>query len=77
MTLEYFCNLTNIFLLFSEIKDAILYVILELGDTDFSQVLKSMNPKKQIPYPMILYYWTEMLSAVKHIHENSEFYFAH
>ena len=44
---------------------------MEVGDTDLSRLLKSMlQEKKKIPLTMILYYWTEMLTAVKHIHEN-------
>lgn len=41
-----------------------------MGDTDLSRLLKSMSQEKQISLTMILYYWTEMLTAVKHIHDN-------
>lgn len=48
-----------------------LYVVMEMGDTDLSRLLKSIcQEKQQISLTMILYYWTEMLTAVKHIHDN-------
>lgn len=47
-----------------------VYVVMEMGDTDLSKLLKSMYQEKQISLTMILYYWTEMLTAVKHIHDN-------
>lgn len=57
---------------FSEIKSHLLYVVMEMGDTDLSKLLKSMSREKQLPLTMILYYWTEMLTAVKHIHDNGK-----
>lgn len=46
---------------------------MEVGETDFSRLLKSMlNEKKKLPLIMILYYWLEMLTAVKHIHDNGK-----
>lgn len=46
---------------------------MEIGDTDLSRLLKTLvQEKKQLPLAMILYYWTEMLTAVKHIHENGK-----
>ncbi|CAL7947855.1 unnamed protein product [Xylocopa violacea] len=53
-----------------EIKYPMVYVVMEMGDTDLSRLLKTMSQEKQISLTMILYYWTEMLTAVKHIHEN-------
>ncbi|XP_058801559.1 probable serine/threonine-protein kinase mps1 [Phymastichus coffea] len=54
-----------------EINGPSLHVVMEIGDTDLSRLLKSMlQEKKQLPLTMILYYWTEMLTAVKHIHDN-------
>ncbi|XP_034194254.2 dual specificity protein kinase monopolar spindle 1 [Osmia lignaria lignaria] len=53
-----------------EIKYPMVYVVMEMGDTDLSRLIKSMLQEKQIPLTMILYYWTEMLTAVKHIHDN-------
>ncbi|XP_028050394.1 probable serine/threonine-protein kinase mps1 isoform X2 [Monomorium pharaonis] len=53
-----------------QIKDSMVYVVMEMGDTDLSRLLKSMSQEKQISITMILYYWTEMLTAVKHIHDN-------
>ncbi|EZA53149.1 Dual specificity protein kinase Ttk [Ooceraea biroi] len=52
------------------IRESMVYVIMEMGDTDLSRLLRSMSQEKQIPFTMILYYWTEMLTAVKHIHDN-------
>ncbi|CAK9812746.1 Dual specificity protein kinase TTK [Anthophora quadrimaculata] len=53
-----------------EIKYPMVYVVMEMGDTDLSRLLKTMSQEKQISLTMILYYWTEMLTAVKHIHDN-------
>ncbi|XP_011708168.1 PREDICTED: serine/threonine-protein kinase MPS1 [Wasmannia auropunctata] len=53
-----------------QIKDFMVYVVMEMGDTDLSRLLRSMSQEKQISLTMILYYWTEMLTAVKHIHDN-------
>ncbi|XP_072765067.1 uncharacterized protein Mps1 isoform X2 [Anoplolepis gracilipes] len=53
-----------------EIRESMVYVVMEMGDTDLSRLLKSMSQEKQISIMMILYYWTEMLTAVKHIHDN-------
>ncbi|XP_020282501.1 probable myosin light chain kinase DDB_G0279831 isoform X2 [Pseudomyrmex gracilis] len=53
-----------------EIKGCMVYVVMEMGDTDLSRFLKSMSDEKQLSLTMILYYWTEMLTAVKYIHEN-------
>ncbi|XP_076626372.1 dual specificity protein kinase monopolar spindle 1 isoform X2 [Colletes latitarsis] len=53
-----------------EIKYPMVFVVMEVGDTDLSRLLKSMTQEKQISFAMILYYWTEMLTAVKHIHDN-------
>lgn len=53
-----------------EIKYPLVYVVMEMGDTDLSRLLKQISQEKQLPLTMILYYWTEMLTAVKHIHDN-------
>ncbi|EFN86837.1 Dual specificity protein kinase TTK [Harpegnathos saltator] len=53
-----------------QIRESMVHVVMEMGDTDLSRLLKSMSQEKQIPLTMILYYWTEMLTAVKHIHNN-------
>lgn len=45
---------------------------MEMGDTDLSRFLKLMSNEKQLSLTMILYYWTEMLTAVKYIHENGK-----
>lgn len=49
----------------------ILHVLLEMGDVDLSSLLKSYRQReKSIPYPILIGYWTEMLTAVNHIHKN-------
>ncbi|XP_050465128.1 uncharacterized protein LOC126858706 [Cataglyphis hispanica] len=53
-----------------EIRGSMVFVVMEMGDTDLSRLLKSMSQEKQISLTMILYYWTEMLTAVRHIHDN-------
>lgn len=63
----------NSFDYFSHIKESLVYVVMEMGDTDLSRLLKSMSQEKRIPVTMILYYWTEMLTAVKHIHDNGKY----
>lgn len=57
----------------SEIKYPMVFVVMEMGDTDLSRLLKTMSQEKQISLTMILYYWTEMLTAVKHIHDNGKY----
>lgn len=49
---------------------------MEKGDTDFSRLMKDIMKTKKISMPMITYYWTEMLTCVKDIHEkgNSLYY---
>lgn len=59
---------------YSEIKYPMVYVVMEMGDTDLSRLLKTMSQEKQIRLTMILYYWTEMLTAVKHIHDNGKLF---
>lgn len=47
-----------------------VYVVMELGDTDLSHLTKSIvQEKKKIPITTILYYWIDMLTAVQHIHK--------
>nr|XP_018906101.1 PREDICTED: dual specificity protein kinase Ttk-like [Bemisia tabaci] len=46
-----------------------LYVVMELGETDLSRLLKDIKKTKEISPIRILYYWTEMLTAVQEIHE--------
>ncbi|XP_076654545.1 dual specificity protein kinase monopolar spindle 1 [Halictus rubicundus] len=53
-----------------EIKYPMVYVVMEMGDTDLSRLLKTISQEKHISLTMVLYYWTEMLTAVKHIHDN-------
>lgn len=47
-----------------------LYVIMEKGETDLAQLIRSINKTKKPSILMILYYWYEMLSAVLEIHNN-------
>lgn len=46
-----------------------LYVVMEKGDTDLSQLIRDISKTKKISMSMIIYYWTEMLTAVRDIHE--------
>uniref|UniRef100_T1HSQ9 Protein kinase domain-containing protein n=1 Tax=Rhodnius prolixus TaxID=13249 RepID=T1HSQ9_RHOPR len=46
-----------------------LYVVMEKGDIDFSRLIKDISKIKKIPMSMVIYYWTEMLSAVMDIHD--------
>ncbi|XP_075227532.1 dual specificity protein kinase monopolar spindle 1 [Lycorma delicatula] len=48
--------------------EKLLYVVMEKGDTDLSKLLRDIQRKKKISMSMIIYYWTEMLNAVKEIH---------
>ncbi|XP_065222356.1 uncharacterized protein LOC135846921 [Planococcus citri] len=50
-------------------KDKLLNVVMEKGDTDLAELLKNVNKSKKPSIYMILYYWTEMLSAVHEIHK--------
>ncbi|XP_065222814.1 uncharacterized protein LOC135847280 [Planococcus citri] len=50
-------------------KDKLLNVVMEKGDTDLAELLKTVNKSKKPSIYMILYYWTEMLSAVHEIHK--------
>ncbi|XP_077287853.1 dual specificity protein kinase monopolar spindle 1 [Arctopsyche grandis] len=52
-------------------QQKILYVLLEMGDVDLSSLLKSYRIReKSLPFPILIGYWTEMLTAVNHIHQN-------
>ncbi|KAH0563829.1 serine/threonine-protein kinase mph1 isoform X1 [Cotesia glomerata] len=53
-----------------EIIGQTIYVVLEMGDTDLSKFIKTICAEKKLPVTMILYYWTEMLTAVKYIHDH-------
>lgn len=54
----------------SEIVNPMVYVVMEVGDTDLSHLTKSIiQEKKKIPLATILYYWMDMLTAVQHIHK--------
>ncbi|XP_054272007.1 uncharacterized protein LOC128992454 [Macrosteles quadrilineatus] len=46
-----------------------LYVVMEKGDTDLSHLIRDISKTKKISMSMIIYYWTEMLQAVKDIHD--------
>jgi len=47
------------------IKEKILYMVMEKGDTDLSKLIRST---KNMSVHMIMYYWTEMLTTVNEIH---------
>ncbi|XP_043276203.1 serine/threonine-protein kinase mph1 isoform X2 [Venturia canescens] len=53
-----------------EIKYPMVHVVMEMGDTDLKSFLNEISAQKRPPLTMVLYYWTEMLTAVKHIHDN-------
>lgn len=50
----------------------LLNVVMEKGDTDLAELLKNVNKYKKPTMYMIVYYWTEMLSAVLEIHTEGE-----
>jgi len=50
-----------------------LYVVMERGETDFSKLMKNISKTSHIPIITIIYYWVEILRAVKNIHENGKF----
>ncbi|XP_046669685.1 serine/threonine-protein kinase BCK1/SLK1/SSP31 [Homalodisca vitripennis] len=45
-----------------------LYVVMEKGDTDLSQLIRDISKTTKISMSMIIYYWTEILTAVRDIH---------
>jgi serine/threonine protein kinase len=49
-----------------------VYVVLEKGETDLSRLIKNISKTNQIHIITILYYWVEILRAVKNIHENGK-----
>lgn len=49
-----------------------LYIVMEKGETDLSRLIKTISKTNQIPIITILYYWIEILRAVKYIHENGK-----
>ncbi|XP_044754814.1 dual specificity protein kinase Ttk [Coccinella septempunctata] len=52
------------------VKEKKLYVVMEMGSADLSQILRdlSSNNKEMSPPYLILFYWMEMLRAVHQIH---------
>jgi hypothetical protein len=46
---------------------------MEKGETDFSRLMKNISKNNHIPIITIIYYWVEILRAVKIIHENGKF----
>lgn len=57
--------------LYSEIQNDKLIVVLEKGGEDLSTILKQLAKKQtRLPNYMLLFYWMEMLYAVKQIHMN-------
>ncbi|XP_021934074.1 serine/threonine-protein kinase MPS1 isoform X2 [Zootermopsis nevadensis] len=53
-----------------EEEKQMLYVVMEKGETDLSRLIKNISKTNQIPIITVLYYWNEMLRAVKNIHAN-------
>lgn len=51
-----------------EVKNTHAYVVMELGDTDLSGLIKTNAVETDIYFT--LYYWRQMLIAVNHIHKN-------
>ncbi|XP_033229281.1 probable serine/threonine-protein kinase mps1 isoform X2 [Belonocnema kinseyi] len=51
-----------------EVKETSVYVVMELGDTDLSSLIKTNSVEKDQYFT--LYYWRQMLRAVNHIHKN-------
>ncbi|KAL4099034.1 hypothetical protein QTP88_023535 [Uroleucon formosanum] len=47
------------------VKDKILYMVMEKGDTDLSKLIRNT---KNMSVHMIMYFWTEMLTTVSEIH---------
>lgn len=48
-------------------------MVLEKGERDLSKILKELsNNTEHLPMYMLIYYWMEMLYAVKQIHENGK-----
>jgi len=47
------------------IKEKILYMVMEKGDTDLSKLIRNT---KNMSVHMIMYYWSEMLITVNEIH---------
>jgi hypothetical protein len=45
---------------------------MEKGETDLSRLIKKISKTNQIHIITILYYWVEILRAVKNIHENGK-----
>jgi hypothetical protein len=46
---------------------------MEKGEIDLSMLIKKISKTNQIPVITIIYYWVEMLRAVKNIHANGKF----
>lgn len=55
-------------------EQKMLYVVMEKGDTDLSHLIRDITMTKKISMSMIIYYWTEMLNAVKDIHDQGNLF---
>ncbi|XP_022916049.2 dual specificity protein kinase TTK [Onthophagus taurus] len=52
-------------------SEKVLYIVMESGDQDLSSILKDLcSNTTHLPIYILIYYWMEMLFAVKQIHEN-------
>jgi hypothetical protein len=45
---------------------------MEKGETDLSRLIKNISKTSQLHIITIIYYWVEILRAVKNIHENGK-----
>ncbi|KRT80024.1 protein kinase [Oryctes borbonicus] len=52
-------------------NEKILLVVLEKGEKDLAKILKELSSNTEhLPMYLLIYYWMEMLYAVKQIHDN-------
>ncbi|KAI4461387.1 mixed lineage protein kinase [Holotrichia oblita] len=52
-------------------KESILLMVIEKGEKDLARILKELSTNTEhLPMYMLIYYWMEMLYAVKQIHDN-------
>lgn len=57
------------------VKDNILYVVMECGETDFNSIIKTSSANNKYPvFPIVtlMRYWLQMLEAVHFIHNNGK-----
>lgn len=54
-------------------ESKMLYVVMEKGDTDLSKLIRDICKTTKISMSMIIYYWTEMLTVVRDIHNKGNY----